>query len=166
MTVITAEWIRGPCLQAVSERLTKRRAMAQSGSNVGSKMVMSIPSGSPDAIAARRIVTSSFQCRPSGIAVVNRRHEGIVERMCTEANPEGIDTGRPQSPKHAFHAGFDASWPQRGQVDDLDRGLLNPLTAVRLGVLRVANVPGPQHRLCAREAAGPPGERERLDRAR
>ena len=45
----------------------KRRAIDPSLSSFGLKMVMSMPSAMPEAIAARRIVSSSSHCRPSGI---------------------------------------------------------------------------------------------------
>ena len=85
-------------------------------------------------MASRSTVSSSDQVSPSGQPVVDRWHQGVVNRIAVEVHPDPGELGAMEAAECVTGGAFGSSLPDRRQVDHGDRCVLDALTAGLLGL--------------------------------
>ena len=116
---------------------TNATAIDPSLSSFGLKMVMLRPIARPK--QSRPEGWFQFLPRqPARHAVVNSRHDSVIEHISIEMHPDADDLGSGQLLDGAMDDFACAAFANLGEIDNRNRGVFDTLAAVRLGNLGVA----------------------------
>ena len=114
---------------------TRARAIDPSSSNRGLKIVISIPTARPLPTASRIAASSSSQRKPSREPVVDCRHDGVVEDVAVDMDPEAVDLGPRQVLDSILGRALHAPLAHLGKIDHADCGVLDALASGLVGLL-------------------------------
>ena len=116
--------------------------MAPVGSSVGLKMVTCMPVSRHGRQRGSHRRLELIPSQTTLHAVIDGRHDGIVENISIKMKPEPIEIGPGKLLERTRDTRLNPTLPYLAEVDERDSRLFDALASMRLGFFRIASAKG------------------------